>query len=479
LAARSIYLVGNRRPVTHETSFEGLAVEGAWPEHLQGTLVLVGPNPLHPPRGSYHPFEGSGMVHAVRVHGGQASFRNRFVVTPDFARERTAGQEVIRSMCEPPDLDVLSAGRYPYRNSANAAVLAHAGRIHALGDFHDGTELAAGTFETLGPSGLGVNPGQFFSAHAKLDPLTSDLVYFRTSVRPAVMAVGVIDRNGRPLRETIVALARPRLMHDFAITQHHAVIFDLGVSFDESRARGGMSGWHYDPGGDARIGLLRRDGRCLEPLWFSVDPCVVIHTVNAWESADGGIVTVLAVRYRWLPESLRVGPPAENDPLQPANASRGELCEWAIDLSNGSTSVRVLSSISADFPRIDESWLTQPTRHAWLVAELPNSGLLHVDCGRSVERLYSFGKGKYPSEMVFVARPGAVSEGEGHLLGFVWDARTGLSEAVVFDARNVEAGPVARVRLPVRVPFGFHVTWLHAETPATHKQTETSLAPAT
>jgi carotenoid cleavage dioxygenase-like enzyme len=33
----------------------------------------------------------------------------------------------------------------------------------------------------------------------------------------------------------------------------------------------------------------------------------------------------------------------------------------------------------------------------------------------------------------------------------------------VLDARDVSSGPVCRIRLPVRVPLGFHATWVPGE----------------
>jgi len=33
----------------------------------------------------------------------------------------------------------------------------------------------------------------------------------------------------------------------------------------------------------------------------------------------------------------------------------------------------------------------------------------------------------------------------------------------VIDARDVAAGPVARVKMPRRVPFGFHGNWFAAD----------------
>jgi carotenoid cleavage dioxygenase len=48
------------------------------------------------------------------------------------------------------------------------------------------------------------------------------------------------------------------------------------------------------------------------------------------------------------------------------------------------------------------------------------------------------------------------------LVNIVTDLADGTSEFVVLDARDVEAGPVASVTLPRRVPFGFHGNWMAA-----------------
>jgi carotenoid cleavage dioxygenase len=43
---------------------------------------------------------------------------------------------------------------------------------------------------------------------------------------------------------------------------------------------------------------------------------------------------------------------------------------------------------------------------------------------------------------------------------YVFDKAKNASELVVLDARAVAAGPLARIALPQRVPYGFHATWV-------------------
>ena len=46
------------------------------------------------------------------------------------------------------------------------------------------------------------------------------------------------------------------------------------------------------------------------------------------------------------------------------------------------------------------------------------------------------------------------------LVGYGYDKATHKSEFHILDAQNFEAKAVARVLLPVRVPYGLHGTWL-------------------
>jgi len=55
------------------------------------------------------------------------------------------------------------------------------------------------------------------------------------------------------------------------------------------------------------------------------------------------------------------------------------------------------------------------------------------------------------------------AEDDGYVITLVTDSKTWKSDCLVFDAKDIEQGPVARVNLPHRVPFGFHATWVSGE----------------
>lgn len=69
--------------------------------------------------------------------------------------------------------------------------------------------------------------------------------------------------------------------------------------------------------------------------------------------------------------------------------------------------------------------------------------------------------GRHHLEGVFVLREGAVSEDDGGLMAYAWDAAKNSSCVVIVSAQHFSAQafsepPVATIHLPQRVPLGFH-----------------------
>ena len=55
------------------------------------------------------------------------------------------------------------------------------------------------------------------------------------------------------------------------------------------------------------------------------------------------------------------------------------------------------------------------------------------------------------------------NEDDGYLVGFMWDDVQKASFLAIFDAHDIARGPVCKIRLPQRVPNGFHSTWVSGE----------------
>ena len=70
------------------------------------------------------------------------------------------------------------------------------------------------------------------------------------------------------------------------------------------------------------------------------------------------------------------------------------------------------------------------------------------------------GDGRMPGEPVFVPRGGTVSEDDGWVMSVWYDPAINSSELVIQEAGDFAGRPVARIKAPHRVPFGFHGNWV-------------------
>ncbi|CAN6544078.1 unnamed protein product [Malus baccata var. baccata] len=81
------------------------------------------------------------------------------------------------------------------------------------------------------------------------------------------------------------------------------------------------------------------------------------------------------------------------------------------------------------------------------------------DGGESMVACRMYGPNCYGGEPFFVARepenPNA-KEDDGYVVSFVHDEKTGESRFLVMDAKSQQLDIVAVLKLPRRVPYGFH-----------------------
>jgi carotenoid cleavage dioxygenase len=104
-------------------------------------------------------------------------------------------------------------------------------------------------------------------------------------------------------------------------------------------------------------------------------------------------------------------------------------------------------------------WLDDPKGE-----DHPNgvSGIIKWDRKRDSSSVHPFDRALQPDEAFFVASPGSDAEDAGWLMTYVYDRRSDRTSLYVIDASDLTAPPVAKVKLPFRVPFGFHGVWVPA-----------------
>jgi len=87
-------------------------------------------------------------------------------------------------------------------------------------------------------------------------------------------------------------------------------------------------------------------------------------------------------------------------------------------------------------------------------------GLIKYDTQSQNSQYYNYGKGVYGSEAPFIPKDNPGSEDDGYVITFVTDEAAGISKVLIFDAKQIDSGPLATIELPQRVPLGFHACWV-------------------
>jgi carotenoid cleavage oxygenase len=440
------FLRGNFAPVDDELDVADLAVEGSIPPALSGHLLRVGPNPIDADPATYHWFLGDGMVHSVELRDGTASYRNRWVRTDDAAAK----------LGEPPPPGQPESVNLVH-SAANTALVAHGGHVLALYEVSLPTEITV-DLATVGSFDYGGALRSPMTAHPKVDPATGELLFFGLDIfGPPYLRFHVANPAGALVQTHEIALDARVMMHDFAITESRVVFMDLPVVYDFSLVGKRPLPAAWDPKYTARVGVApRANPSAVE--WVEVEPCFVFHTLNAYD--DGERVILDVVRH----EKVFDRDPTGFDEGGP----RPWLERWTIEPGNGSVGVEGLDDRGQEFPRVDPRVVGRPHRYGYTTlvrsrrSKLGTSGIVKHDLRQGTAEVADAEDGIAWSEAIFVPDPEGSAEDEGWVLGIVYDAAGDGSDLVVRDAADFAGDPVARVRLPRRVPFGFHGTWVPA-----------------
>ena len=459
-------LDGNMFPVDREIGPVACEVIGEIPSALRGRWVRNGPNQMFEPIGGHHIFDGDGMLHGLDIAGGRATYRNRWIRSRGLEAEIALGRAVYPGLSDmmnfPAKELVGDAG--VVKNRANTHIIRHAGKYLALWEQGLPTEVTA-DFHTVGEWDFDGKVKGAMTAHPRLDPRTGEMFAFSYNLFAPYLTYYVVDPTGVLVHEVDLDLPAPVMMHDFLITEAHAVFMDSPVTFDMEAIGTDESMVKWRPENGTRFGVMPRMGTADDIRWFEVEPSHVQHFWNAWvdgnrielsgcrfpevdfgfrpEGADdGGIETIGAhpARY-WI--DLDSGT-AEWEPID--DEILGEMCRINDDRNGVRTDCLYMSAfaredaIAGDFDTIVKYDTASDTRTSWYAGDTGHVG-----------------------ENVFAPDPDGNAEDDGWIINSTHDdAGDGQSSVVILDARDIAAGPVARVLIPQRMPFGFHANWFPA-----------------
>ncbi|KAL6578652.1 ccd4,nced4 [Orobanche minor] len=459
------FLNGHSAPVDELPPTACLVVEGSLPSSLNGAYIRNGPNPqfVNPngKRRPHHIFEGDGMLHMIKISKGEATLCSRYVKTHKHVAEREVGYPFVPGVFSSFNGVASSVARLMLivarvcagefdpathgMGTSNVSVALFGGRLFSLSE---------STFRTR----LNGEP-EFLrmTAHPKIDRATGEAFGYEYDVKPPFLTFFRTDGEGRKQKGVpIFSTAECTATHDFAVTKNYAVFPDGPIVVRPSWVWKGRSPIGINHGKITRLGIIPRYAEDdSEMMWLDTPGLNMMHCFNAWEE-DGGDRIVLVGS-----NGSEVGQYLEDFRL-----SEFRLEKITIDVKEKKVERETLSGDNLDLGVINPAYHAKKNRYVYagLTDKTSWAGVVKLDLsltnddGRIVaSRLY--GQGCNGGEPFFVAREPnnpAAEEDDGYLITYVHDEVIQESKFLVMDARSPTLDIIAAVKLPQRIPDGFH-----------------------
>jgi all-trans-8'-apo-beta-carotenal 15,15'-oxygenase len=448
-----------------------LEVTGRLPAELRGTLYRIGPARFDVAGERYrHWLDGDGMVHALHLGDGRAQYRNRFVATAGKAEEDRERRRLYAGFGTRPGGDsalarLRNVRRRWVKNTANTNVVWMGGRLLALWEAGRPHRLDPVTLATLGEDGLGVlPPGGTFSAHPKTHPGGDMWNFGLRYSRRSHVDLYRCPPNGPVTHAMEVTLPFNAMVHDFALTERRAVLVVQPLLLPSvpvamlTGARSYAESLRWQPRRGTHVAVI--DLESGDVRWHRGEPFALFHTVNAWDEGDEVVLDVIA--YPDATVILSTLAEVMTGRFTTPFITWPERIVLAPDRRHFQR--RRLSETTLEVPRVSPSSESRPHRRVYGITSRGPGDFIGVpaciDAETGAVATAPMQAHEYAGECVPVVKAGARTEADVWLLSLVLDAASRRTELRIFDGAELAAGPVAAVRLPHAVPFGFHGNWL-------------------
>ena len=452
-----------------EAEYQFSEIEGEVPRELNGTFYRVGPSQRIEPAAGYsamHIFDGDALMHAFRFENGRASYRGRYARTKSFLREQEEGVYCFGGFNLPPDKKIENA---PFNYQPQTNAIFHNGRLFAMGENFMPFEMDPVTLESIGPYNYdGKMLGRGTTAHPRIDGRTGQMIIHGYQPQQPRVQFYVLESDGRVSVAEQHDAPWPSFMHDIAVTENYAILplgsifFDVSLALKGATLKSMLSGRNDLP---LTFGVRgRAPGSSIR--WIETGMTgFFAHPGNAYEFGSkiilDGVVYEDPQALLDSFSSIKSGEPGTGFVSYPYL--------FEIDLETGSCKHTKLSEIAAEFPRIDDRLVGYKNRYGYASTADPDQPAITSDLSfRSISRYDREGgvtvrrapvQGQWVGEPIFVPRTKDAAEDEGFVMFQMYDAPSNRTAIEILDAANIDAAPLARLWMDVRIPLTFHGNW--------------------
>ncbi len=457
-------------------------VKGHIPNEICGSYYRNGPGILER-KGQWvhHPFDGDGMITALRFKDGEVSLTNRFVRTKEWEEEERAGRFLYRGVfgTQKPGGIIANAFDVRLKNIANTHIVQLGNQLLALWEAASPHALNPDNLKTYGLTDLhgALQKGEAFSAHPRFDPGHHGLprmVTFGVKTGPQstirLMEFGTEGKNaGHLLSDRQDKFKGFAFLHDFAITPNWAIFLQNSISFNPIPFLLGQKGaaqcLSSIPSQKGKFILIPRDSGIFQgeaPRIINAPDGFVFHHMNASEEVEK--INLESIYYEDFP-SIR---PDQN--FRKINFDlipEGILTRCEINPADNTIETTRLSPQCCEFAMVNPRVQGLTARYSWMAVAAkgsgngPLQGIKKLDLTNLSEVVWSSAPRGFVGEPLMIPSPTSQVEDEGWVIVLLWNGERRGTDLVILKANDLSEEAI--LELPISIPHGLHGSWVGEE----------------
>ncbi|XP_046962607.1 carotenoid isomerooxygenase-like [Vanessa cardui] len=466
-------------------------IKGEIPSWLTGTLIRNGPGTVRIGSMEYeHVFDGSSYLHSFAINKGKVTYQGRFLNSEAYKKNKKANRIVItefgtKSVPDPCHtiFDRISLFFDPLSYiTDNAGVSIHpfGDQVYAMTEVPTVFKINKTSLETMERKTLLYSLIVCHTAHPHVMPngdvFNVGVQLVKGFLKHVIVKFPYSAKEDMFDTAEVVSVIEPRwsfsptYSHSFGITDNYFIIIEqpliistFGLMKNAVINQPFSSALRWYPEYETQILLINRNTGA--KTRYRTDTFFFMHVINSFES--DGQVTVDVCSY----DDAKIIDAMYVDAIKNAdiNPDYGQWCKsrpkrFEIPLDAApftKVEPRLLADIGIEAPRINyDSYNGRPYRYFYgigseITAKVAGS-IIKIDAVTGEVKTWREHDG-YPSEAVFIARPGAKDEDDGVLLSAViWGKMDNAVTLLVLDARDLREIARADFSTPSQMPKCFH-----------------------
>ncbi|KAG9267116.1 beta,beta-carotene 15,15'-dioxygenase-like [Astyanax mexicanus] len=493
-------------------------VKGSLPDWLQGTLIRNGPGLFSVGETSYnHWFDGMALMHSFTIKNGEVTYRSRFLRGDTYNSNMQANRIVVSEMgtmaYPDPSKNIFSKVITFLNHTVPDFTDNCAGNIIKYGNDYYATS-ETNYIRKIDPMTLETQDKVDYQKYLAVNLVTSHPHYDKegssynmgTSIadkgktKYVLFKVPAAGRSGSEASpalknvETICTvpcrtLLTPSYYHSFGMTDNYFIFIEQPLKLDilkmataYLRGVNWASCLKFHPEDDTLIHLIDRKTKKEVAVKYFTGATVIYHHVNAFEEDGHVVFDVIAYEDNSLYDMFYLDKLKDKEAKEAANkkfskpkckrfvlplTDKGEMGEDLVKLKYTKASAvkekegkllcqpEVLTE-GVELPRINYNYSGQKYRYVYLtVAETTESTSITKLDVETKQQLEWTAENCYPSEPVFITRPGATEEDDGVILTSVINSNPGQSDfLLVLDGKSFKE--LARVHVEAELHLDMH-----------------------